>query len=49
MAVDKYRLVKGESTDNIIHYSKLNLDNVSPEEALTLVLKAREAVIDSKK
>lgn len=49
MAVDKYRLVKGESTENVIHYSKLNLDNVSPEEALSLVLKARELIIDSKK
>ena len=49
MAIDKYRLVKGESTDNVIHYSKLELDNVSPAEALNLVLKAREAFIDSKK
>lgn len=49
MAIDKYRLVRGESTDNIIHYSKVDLNNISPEQALQLVLRARDAVIDNKK
>lgn len=49
MSIDKLRLVKGESTENIVHFSKLDLSNTSPEQALALVLKAREAVIESKK
>lgn len=49
MAIDKYRLVKGESTDNIVHFSKIDLSNTTPEEALRLVLKAREALIEGKK
>lgn len=47
-AQTQLRLVKGESTENIIHYSKTDLDNVSPEEALKLVLKAREKMIEQK-
>jgi hypothetical protein len=49
MAIDKFRLVKGESTDNIVHFSKLDMKDISPDQALQLILRAREAVIDSKK
>lgn len=49
MSIDKYRLVKGESTENIVHFSKMNLDGIKPEDALALVLKAREALLESKK
>lgn len=48
MAIDKLRLVRGESTENIVHFSKLDLDGVSPEKAMELVLKAREKVLESK-
>ena len=49
MAVDKIRLVKGESTETVVHLSKMSLDDVSPEEAMKLVLKAREALVEGKK
>lgn len=49
MAIEKLRLVKGESTENIIHFSKMDLSKVSPEEALNLVLRAREAIVESKR
>lgn len=49
MAIDKFRLVKGESTDNIVHFSKIDLKDIKPEDALSLVLKAREALVEGKK
>ena len=49
MAIEKLRLVRGESTDNIVHFSKMDLKDIKPEDALNLVLKAREAIIESKK
>ena len=49
MAVDKIRFVKGESTETVVHLSKMSLDDVSPEEAMKLVLKAREALVEGKK
>jgi len=48
-AYQSIRLIKGESTDNVIHYSKVDLDKVTPEEAMNLILKARENLIESKK
>lgn len=44
--VDKGRLLGGQSTENVLHYAKVAKD-ISPEEALKLVLKAREAIIES--
>lgn len=49
MAIDKSRLLRGESTENIIKMSKIDVDNLSPEEAMRVVLKARELVIDNRK
>ena len=49
MAIDKLRLVRGESTENVTHFSKMDLKDIKPEDALALVLKAREAIIESKK
>jgi len=49
MVIDKARLVRGESTEHVTHFAKMDLGSVSPEDALKLVLKAREATIESKK
>lgn len=49
MAIDKSRLLRGESTENIIKLSKIDTDSMSPEEAMKLILKAREMLVDGKK
>lgn len=49
MAIDKGRLLRGESTENIKKMSPLNVDAMSPETALDIVLKAREVLIEGKK
>lgn len=49
VAIDKSRLMRGESTDNITKLAKLDVDDMSPEEALKVIMKAREALIDNKK
>jgi hypothetical protein len=46
-SIDKSRLLKGESTEHVMHYSKLDTKTVTPEEAMNLILKAREAMIES--
>lgn len=48
MAVDKSRLLSGRSTENILHHSKID-KNISPQEALAIVLKAREAYVEISK
>ncbi len=48
-AIDKGRLLKGESTENIKKLSPLNVDDLSPEEALRVIAKARDAMIEGKK
>lgn len=47
MSVDKGRLLGGESTENVLHYARIDKD-VSPQDALKIVLKAREALIENK-
>lgn len=49
MAIDKGRLLRGESTENLIKLSKIDTDNMSPEEALKVIMKARDALIEGKK
>jgi hypothetical protein len=49
MAIDKSRLLKGESTENIVKMSKIDTENLSPEDAMKVILKARELMLDSKK
>ncbi len=49
MAIDKSRLLKGESTETIAKLSKIDTDNMSPDEALKVVMKAREALLDARK
>lgn len=49
MAIDKGRLMRGESTENIKKLSPLNVDDMSPEEALGVIMKARDALIEGKK
>ncbi len=46
--IDKQRLLTGQSTENVLHFAKINKD-VSPEDALAIVLKARDAIIEHKK
>lgn len=48
-AIDKSRLMRGESTENIIKMSKIDTDAMSPDEALKVVMKAREAMIEARK
>lgn len=47
--IDKSRLLRGESTENIKKLSPLNVEDMSPEEALSVVMKARDAMIEAKK
>ncbi len=49
MTIDKSRLLRGESTENIKKLSVIDTDNMNPKDALTIVMKAREALIESKK
>ena len=48
-ATDKHRLVQGESTENVTNYSKIDVGSIKPQDALALVLKAREAYIEGSK
>lgn len=48
MTIDKTRLLSGESTENVVQFSKID-PNLSPQDALKLLLKAREAAIEQKK
>lgn len=48
VAIDKSRLLRGESTENIAKLSKLDTDNMSPEQALQVVMKARDAMIEAR-
>lgn len=47
-AVDKSRLLRGESTENIIRMSKVDTDDMKPEDALKFIMKAREALIEAR-
>ena len=47
--IDKSRLLRGESTENIKKLSPLNVEDMSPEDALKVVMKARDILIESKK
>lgn len=49
MAIDKGRLMRGESTENIKKMSPLNVEDMSPEDALKVVMKARDMLIEGKK
>jgi len=49
MAIDKGRLLRGESTENIKKMSPIDTDNMTPEDALKVIMKAREAMLDNKK
>lgn len=48
VAIDKGRLLRGESTDNIVKYNKLDTENMTPQEALDVVMKARDAMIEAR-
>lgn len=49
MAVDKGRLLRGESTETIKKLSPLNVEGMTPEDALRVVMKARDILIEGKK
>lgn len=42
MAIDKDRLINNESTENVFRFNKTDFSDVNPQEALKLVLAARE-------
>lgn len=44
MTIDKSRLLKGESTENIKRLSPIDVDSMSPEDALKVISKARDAL-----
>ena len=48
MAIDKSRLLRGESTENITKMSKIDVDSLKPEDALKMILRAREALMEAK-
>ena len=49
MTIDKSRLLRGESTENIKKLSPLNVEDLSPEDALKVIMKARDVLIEGKK
>ena len=49
MAIDKGRLMRGESTENLIKMSRIDTENMTPAEALKVIMKARDALIEGKK
>lgn len=49
MAIDKGRLLRGESTENIKKMSPIDVENISPEDALKVIMKARDVLIEGKK
>lgn len=49
MAIDKGRLLRGESTENLVKMSKIDTDNMSPDEALKVIMKARDALVEGKR
>jgi hypothetical protein len=49
MAIDKGRLLRGESTENLVKLSKIDTDSMSPEDAMKVILKAREILVEGKK
>lgn len=49
MTIDKGRLMRGESTENIKKLSPLNVDAMKPEDALAIIMKARDVLIEGKK
>lgn len=49
VAIDKSRLMRGESTENVVKMSKIDTDNLSPEDALKVIMKARELMIENNK
>lgn len=49
MVIDKSRLLRGESTENIIKLSKIDTETLNPEDALKIVMRARDALIEGKK
>lgn len=49
MTIDKSRLLRGESTENITKISKLDTESLSPDDALKVIMKARDAMIEARK
>lgn len=48
MVIDKGRLLNGESTENIKKLSTIDVDKMSVEERLAIVMKARDLLLESK-
>lgn len=49
MSVEKSRLLRGESTDNVLHYAKIETKDLTPEAAMDMLLKQSEARIEKKR
>lgn len=49
MAIDKSRLLRGESTETIVKMSKIDTDSLTPEDALRVVMKARDLMVENKR
>ncbi len=49
LAIDKGRLLRGEGTENIKKLSPINVDEMTPEDALKVIMKARDLMIEGKK
>lgn len=48
LSIDKSRLLRGESTETIVKLSKMDTDNMTPQQALEVVMKARDAMIEAR-
>lgn len=49
MAIDKGRLLRGESTENLVKMSKIDTESLTPEDAMRVIMKARDSLIENKK
>jgi hypothetical protein len=46
--IDKSRLLRGESTEHVLHLSKVDTDKLTPQQSLAIIMKAREAMLEAK-
>ncbi len=49
MAIDKGKLLKDGGVENVVKFAKTDIDNLSPDDALKVIMKARDALVEGKK
>lgn len=49
MAIDKGKLLKDGGVENVVKFAKTDIDNLSPDDALKVIMKARDALVEGRK